>query len=340
MPRMRERLFLLIHLIATIAKLLLPGGARTIIAESLLLKHQLLIMNRSRARAPNLRLIDRIIAGLCAGLMRPGRLLRSAIVLKPSTLMAFHRALVNRKYRLLFAPRQRRKPGPKGPSPELVAAIVEMKRRNPRFGCRRIAQQIAFVFGVEIDKDVVRRVLAKHSRPTRGSDGPSWLAFLGHAKDSLWSVDLFRCESLMIKAHWVMVVMDQFTRRIIGFAVQPGTVDGAAVCRMFNQKIAGAPALPQHLSSDHDPLFEFQRWRANLRILDVSEIKTVPHVPLSHPFVERLIGTVRRELLDHVPFWGAGDLERKLRLFRDYYNHGRVHASLKGVTPIYPTIAM
>lgn len=78
-------------------------------------------------------------------------------------------------------------------------------RRNeatePSLRLRRIAQQIAFVFGVEIDKDVVRRVLAKHSRPNRGSDGPSWLTFLGHAKDSLWSVDLFRCESLMIKTH-------------------------------------------------------------------------------------------------------------------------------------------
>jgi transposase InsO family protein len=222
-------------------------------------------------------------------------LLRSAIVLKPSTLMAFHRALVNRKYRLLFAPR-RRKPGPKGPSLELIAAIAEMKRRNPRFGCRRIAQQIAFVFGVEVDKDVVRRVLAKHCRPTSSSDGPSWLTFLGHAKDSLWSVDLFRCESLILKTHWVMVAMDQFTRRIMGFAVQLGPVDGPTLCRMFNEVIAGAPTLPRHLSSDRDPLFEFHRWKANLRILDVKEIKTVPYVPLSHPFVERLIGTVRREL--------------------------------------------
>jgi len=67
---MRERVFLLIHLFATIAKLLLPGGARSIIAESLLLKHQLLILNRSRVRAPNLRPIDRMIDSLCAGLMR------------------------------------------------------------------------------------------------------------------------------------------------------------------------------------------------------------------------------------------------------------------------------
>jgi putative transposase len=334
---MRDLAMLTIHLIATVTKLLLPGGARSIVGESLLLKHQLLILNRSRARAPNLRPIDRIVASLCAGLMRPARLLRLAIVLKPSTLMTFHRALVNRKYRLLFAPRRRRKPGPKGPSPELIAAIVEMKRRNPRFGCRRIAQQIALLFGVEIDKDVVRRVLAKHSRATCGSNGPSWLTLLGHTKDSLWSVDLFRCESLILNTYWVMVVMDQFTRRIIGFAVQPGVVDGPALCRMFNKVIAGAPTLPQHLSSDHDPLFEFRRWKANLRILDVSEIKTVPHVPLSHPFVERLIGTVRRELLDHVPFWGGRDLERKLRGFRDYYNHGRVHASLKGVTPIRST---
>jgi putative transposase len=200
-----------------------------------------------------------MIASLCARLMRPARLLRSVIVLKPSTLMAFHRALVNRKYRLLFAPRRQRKSGPKGPSPELIAAIVEMKRRNPQCGCRRIAQQIAFLFGVGIDKDVVRRVLAKQCRPTSGSDRPSWLTFLGHAKDSLWSVDLFRCESLIVKTHWMMVVMEQFTRRIIGFAVQPGAVDGPALCRMFNEVITGAPTLPQHLSSDHDPLFEFHR---------------------------------------------------------------------------------
>lgn len=83
---MRDLAMLAIHLIATVAKLLLPGGARSILSESLLLKHQLLIMNRSRARASNLRPIDRIIASLCAGLMRPGRLLRSAIVLKPSNI--------------------------------------------------------------------------------------------------------------------------------------------------------------------------------------------------------------------------------------------------------------
>ena len=151
-------------------------------------------------------------------------------------------------------------------------------------------------------------------------------------KDSLWSVDLFRCESILLRSHWVMVVMDVFTRRIIGFGVERADPCGVSVCRMFNQIIAGK-SLPRHLSSDHDPLFRFHRWLANLRILEVEEIKSIPYVPVSHPFVERLIGTVRREFLDHVLIWNAIDLERKLEEFRIYYNENRVHQSLSGSTP-------
>ena len=336
---MRDGVFLFIHFIVTVAKLLGPGGVRSVVAESLLVKHQLLVLNRPRGRAPNLRPMDRFIAGLCACFMRPARLVRTAVVLKPSTITGFHRALVKRKYRLLFTPKHRGKPSPKGPSPELTAAIVEMKRNNPRFGCRRIAEQISFIFGVVIDKDVVRRVLAKQHHPGPRSGGPSWLTFLGHIKDSLWSVDLFRCESLILKTHWVMVLMDQFTRRIIGFAIHTGMVDGAAVCCMFNEATAGSGVLPRYLSSDNDPLFEFHRWKANLRVLEVTEIKTVPYVPLSHPFIERLVGTVRREFLDFVPFWNARDLQQKLRDFQEYYNRMRVHRALNGATPYALTVA-
>jgi hypothetical protein len=106
-----------------------------------------------------------------------------------------------------------------------------MKRRNPRFGCPRIAQQISHAFGIEINKDVVRRVLAKHLHPDHRDTGPSWLTFIGHIKDSLWSVDLFRCESILLKSHWVMLVMDVFTRRIIGF--------GAALADIDSYRFAG-----------------------------------------------------------------------------------------------------
>ena len=92
----------------------------------------------------------------------------------------------------------------------------------------------------------------------------------------------------------------------------------------------------QNLRSDHDPLFRFHQWEANLRILEVTEIKSVPYVPLSHPFVERLIGTIRREYLDRIVFWTTADLEAKLIDFQHYYNGHRTHAGLEGRLPEAP----
>ena len=255
--------------------------------------------------------------------MRPGRVAKVAAVLKPATLLRFHKALVDAKYRRPFSSAgARRKPGPKGPTQEIISAIIEMKLRNHRFGYQRIAQQISHAFGVQIDKDVVRRVLSAHDRPDHPHhSGPSWLTFFAQAKDSLWSVDLFRCESVLLRSHWVIVVMDLFTRRIVGFGIGGEYIDGPSVCRMFNQAIAGN-APPARISTDHDPLFRFHRWLANLRILEVEEIKSVPCAPMSHPFIERLIGTIRREYLDQTFFFcNSIDLRRKLEKNSErYYN--------------------
>lgn len=330
---MKEISLFLIHLLTVVARLLDSGGVKGVIAENLLLKQQLLVVCRAQQRAPNLTQTSRFLLGFCSMFLHPNRIVKVAVGVRPSTLLRFHDYLVRRKYRTLFSPRNRNKPGPKGQSQELIHAIVELKCRNPRFGYPRIALIISKTFGIEIDRNVVRRVLAKYYRPQSGGDGPSWLTFLGHMKDSLCSVDLFRCESITLKSHWVLVVMDQFTRRIIGFAVYAGDVNGMILCRMFNKAIAGETA-PQYLSSDNDPLFQFHRWQANLRVLNIDEIKTVPGVPVSHPFVERLIGTIRREFLDHILFWNTLDLEGKLIEFQHYYNEERVHASLDGDTPV------
>jgi hypothetical protein len=121
-----------------------------------------------------------------------------------------------------------------------------------------------------MNKDLVRRILAVRYHPKPDAAGPSWLTVLGHAKDRLWSVDLFRCESLILRAHWVLVVMDQCTRRIVGFGVHRGAVDGVGLCRMFNSATRGHTP-PTYFSSDHDRLYQFHQWQANLRILDVEE---------------------------------------------------------------------
>jgi transposase InsO family protein len=330
---MRHLVILAVHLISTVLRLVGPGGVRAVVAESVLAKHQLPILNRSRRRAPNLCILDRLVVGFCSFWIKPSRFHRVAIALRPSTLLNFHRVLVQRKYRLLFSPKQKTKPGPKGPTADLIRAVVEMKQRNPTWGCPHIADQINLAFGIGINKDVVRRILAQHYRPIPTDGGPSWLTFIGHMKDSLWSLDLFRCESVALRTYWVLVVMDQYTRRIVGFGIHAGIVDGMALCRMFKQAIRTA-GVPKYLSSDHDPLYRFHQWQANLSILGVTEIKTVPYIPWSHPFIERLIGTIRRECLDQTLFWTAGDLELKLFAFKNYYNGYRSHASLDGKTPV------
>src|SRR5438552_15591829 len=305
---MKDLLLTLLYLTVMTAKFCGPGGVRAVIAENLLLKQQLIVLRRARHRAPNLTLRDRLLCGFGSLFLSPGRIRKVAIAVRPSTLLAFHQALVRRKYRRLFSSSPcPKKPGPKGPSEALIQAIVELKSRNPRFGCPRIARIISHTFGVDIDKNVVHRVLAKHYRHAPGGTGPSWLSFIGHSTDSLWSVDLFRCE-IVLRSYWVLVVMDQFTRRLVGVGVHGGAVNGADLCCMFNTAIHGQGA-SRYLTTDHDPLFEAHRWTANLRILEIDEIKTVPSVPLSHPFVERLVGTTRREFLVLVLLWNASDLE-------------------------------
>ena len=113
---MRHLFILIIHFMATVVKVVRPGRVRAVVAESVLAKHQLLILNRSRRRAPNLRLLDRLIAGFCSLWIQRRRFARVAIAFRPSTLLIFHRALVQRKYRLLFSPKLKGRPGPKGPT--------------------------------------------------------------------------------------------------------------------------------------------------------------------------------------------------------------------------------
>src|SRR5437764_11016065 len=114
---MREVLILAVHFLVTVTRLLRPGGVRAVAAESLLLKHQLLISNRSRQRAPNLTTLDRCVLGLTALFVSPRRIAKLGVLVKPATLFKFHRALVDGKHRLLFSCSLHRcKPGPKGPS--------------------------------------------------------------------------------------------------------------------------------------------------------------------------------------------------------------------------------
>src|SRR5262249_43614885 len=106
-------LILAVHLLATIAKLLRPGGVRSVMAESLLLRHQLIISSRARRRAPNLNSFDRFVLGLGSLFVPASRFSKLAVVLKPRTLLRFHKALKKRKYRRPFLVGRPSTPRPK-----------------------------------------------------------------------------------------------------------------------------------------------------------------------------------------------------------------------------------
>ncbi len=126
--------------------------------------------------------------------------------------------------------------------------------------------------------------------------------------------------------------MDQFSGRIIGFAVHRSDVRGEALCSMFRKIIEGLPT-PKYLSLDNDPLYQFERWAPILKASMISPIYSIPLTPISHPFVERLIDSVRREYLDQLFFWNSRDLQHKVDQFQVYFNEHRVHAGIDGDPP-------
>jgi len=323
---------LLAQFLRCLALLCRKDGLKVVIAQNLILKQQLLVLNRGRKRAPSISPLHRIWLAFFLMFLSTRRLQQTAVAFRPSTFLRFKEFLVRQKYKFLFSSGKRSKPGPKGPSREIIAAVVEFKQRNPRCGCPRIAQQLSITFGIDLQPDVVRRILVNHFKSRPGSDGPFWLTFIGHSKDSLWSMDFFKAESILLKSYSVMVVMDQFSRRIIGFAVHRGDVGGEVLCSMFREIASNIPT-PKYLSLDNDPLYRFDRWAPQLEAMMINPIYSIPLTPISHPFVERLIGTTRREYLDQLFFWNKGDLQHKLDQFRDYFNEHRVHAGINGDLP-------
>ena len=192
---MLEIIELLTHYLVTLIKLLKPGGVKRVMAESIAMKQQLIVMNRTRKRSPALVTRDRILFGLLAILIGERRLQKLAVIIKPATILAFHKALVKRKYSKLYSNRAKKIPGRKLPEKILIDLVIEMKRRNPSFGYGRISMQIFETFGVAISRFAVARILRKNRHNLPSGDGPSWLTFIGHMADGLWSRGAVRSTS-------------------------------------------------------------------------------------------------------------------------------------------------
>jgi hypothetical protein len=189
-----------------------------------------------------------------------------------------------------------------------------LKQRNARFGCPRIAQQINKAFGVNIDKDVVRRVLAKHYRPEPYVGGPSWLTFLRHTSESLRSIALFRRESILPKIRSILLAGSQFIRRIIGYGISGYHFDQSVVFSLFDAAVPVVDA-SKSLSPAHDPLFSHHRCRRKL--LGVGRTRTVAILPRSPPVAERRIRTRRRKHHDYPSNCSSIEFETEVEVFKN-----------------------
>jgi hypothetical protein len=191
-----------------------------------------------------------------------------------------------------------------------------LKQRNAHFGCPRIAQQINKAFGINIDKDVVRRVLAKHYRPAPYDSGPSWLTFLRHTRDSLCSIALFQRKSILPTIHSIPLAIGQFTRRLIGCGISGCHFDQLVACSLSD---AGIPVVDdsKSLSPIHDPPFSHHRCRGKL--LGVGHTRTVAIFPRAPPVSEPRIRTRRRNHHDYRSNYSAIGLETEHGALNNYY---------------------
>jgi len=219
------------------------GGIRSVVAESSLSSNTSDPQSFAAA-VPHLLTSDRSSPVVCS--LIPPPLIRSAIVLRPATLLSLHQ-LEGIEISTALLIQAGVSPDQRGQQ-RTHRSRRQMKQRNPP-GCPRIAQQITWLLTSHRQD-----LFAGFSPPTIGrkrTPGPSWLTFIGHRKDSLWSLDLFRCESATLRTYWVLVVMDQYTRGSLGSASMRYRRWGA-LCRMFNASFE-AILDAKYLSSDHDP---------------------------------------------------------------------------------------
>ena len=187
---------------------------------------------------------------------------------------------------------------------------------NPRYGCPRIAQQINKAFGVNIDKNLVRRVLAKHYRPEPYDGGPSWLTFLRHTRDSLCSIARFRRKSIL-KIGSTLAAISQYTRRLIGYGISVCHLNQSVIFSLFDDATPMFDA-SWSLRSIHDQAFSHHRCRKRLFGLDRS--RTVTMLPRSPSVAERRIRTRRRKHHHNRSNYRAVDLEAGYGALNYFYH--------------------
>jgi len=292
-------------------------------AELLVLRHELAVLRRQIKR-PRLHRRDKLFLSAMSRMLPRERW--TAFIVTPATLLRWHRELVRRKWTYRHRPSQGRPPI----DPDTRSLIVRMARENPRWGCVRIKGELQSL-GIILSTTTIRTILRRAGLgPAPRRDGPTWREFLAAQAKGIVACDFFTVETAFLKTLYVLVFMHVQTRRIIGIGVSANP-NGTWVAQQ-------ARNLVMDLSDDSDLRVRFllrdrdakycRNFDAIFSAESIEVVLTPYRTPQANGHVERLIGGVRREVLDHVLILGRRHLSEVVREYAAHHNSHRPHRGL------------
>jgi putative transposase len=308
---------LLLHLLRLLPFLF--GGHRQLALENLALRHQLSVYKRTMTR-PKLRTTDRLfwvgLARVWAGWKQ------SLVIVTPDTVLRWQR----RRFREHWAKFSGRPTVGRPPvNADIIALVRKMAAANPLWGAPRIHGEL-LKLGIEVAERTVSRLIPKRRTPP----SQTWRTFLANHLQDLVSIDFFTVPTVRLRVLFVFVVLVHHRRRVVHFNV---TEHPTAVWTA-QQIVAAFPddSAPSYLLRDRDQVYGKQ-FRHRVKGMGIDEVLTAPHSPWQNPFAERLIGSIRRECLNHVLVLGERHLRRILARYVEYYHQSRTHLALDKDAP-------
>jgi putative transposase len=288
--------------------------------ENLALRHQISVLQRSAGKRPKLTSGDRLL-WIC--LSRLWRDWRSALaIVKPETVVAWHRAA----FQLFWTWKVRcGKPGRPVISSEVRDLIRKMCRENPGWGAPRIHGEL-LKLGIDIAQSSVSKYMVRCRKPP----SQTWRTFLENHAQQLVSIDFFTVPTIRFQVLYVLLVLAHDRRRILHF-----NVTAHPTADWTGQQLREAfpfAQLPRYLLRDRDAIFG-DDFREHLRDMGICEVLSAPRSPWQRAYIERVIGSVRRECLDHMIVFHETSLRRTLTSYFDYYHRSRTHLSLGKDSP-------
>jgi putative transposase len=305
-------------LLATLSSIFRARAALQL--ENLALRHQIGVLQRSARKRPKLTCRDRVL-WVC--LSRLWNDWRSALaIVRPETVMAWHRA----GFRLFWTWKVRHgQPGRPVLSRQVRDLIRQMCRENPGWGAPRIHGEL-LKLGIDIGESSVSKYMVRCGKPP----SQTWRTFLDNHLQQLVSIDFFTVPTLRFQVLYVFLVLAHDRRRILHF-----NVTAHPTAEWTGQQLREAfpfDRLPHYLLRDRDAIFGME-FREQVRDMGICEVLSAPRSPWQRAYVERVIGSIRRECLDHVIVFHESSLRRILRSYFDYYHRWRTHLSLRKDSP-------